>query len=653
MILQESDIQNLLAPIIKAYKKADIRLNSYNYEFSVEDLPDFFPNYKLAIKNRDRILIHSECGKFPAFLFVNRFPTQTDKEFEYMKANYKQNTLPVFIDYISTNTRPFSDGNWNIQYEPDDDLFKSMGETFQKYVDEDIEMVRSLKSHTKSLLPSIKAIDAMGVIAIKPQEIYSVAGEDGTDETVDNTVLVNPQPYYYSCKNVLTDPKYDDDYFIIELDEKSVVEYGGQRVNRGHVFEIYDEENIWRVEQTGKFIEYQFKVSVYFQHNKGEVPVTRLKGIPHYNEGGFIWKSPFLFACDLLDLALMNSNYLQCTVAHKMFPYLVTLGNKCNYRETGVDGMIISCDSGKIFRNGNYGECPSCHGTGLADRISPVGGKLVLSPSDLNNEGELKYSGSAMYYVSPETSSSEFVQTKIEKDLALAYEIIKAKRTSQSTAAGINPQNATATENILDLKAMYAAVKFTCDQTFDIYAFELNHIGWQRYRDKFKKPTLNYPVSFDFNTEKDYLDQLKTAQEAHLAPSILQPLVSKYLEVTYFNDPTKSQAYKLILETDRLFVLSQDDILMKQAKGLAADWEIILHDSATQFIDELILEKADIEMCSVDDCSRGFFALDFKDQQNLLIEKAKEKANNIKPMGGTLLQQSQSRLGIGGGGNGR
>lgn len=649
MILEEKEIQSLLAPIIKAYKKADVKLNSYNYKFKAEDLPDFYPNYKLAIKNMERIRVHSESGNFPEHLFINRFPTQTDKEFEYMKMNYKQNTLPVFVDYISTNTRPFSDGNWNIQYEPDDDIYKSMGETFQEYVSERIEIVHSLKSYVKSLLPPIKAVDAMGVIAIKPQEIYSVAGEDETETKVDNTRLVDPQPYYYSCRHVLTDPKFDDDYFIIELDEKSEVEYGGQRVRKGHVFEVYDEMNIWRMEQVGKFVDYEFNLTLYYRHDKGEVPVTRMKGIPQYSNGGFIWISPFLFACDLLDLALMNSNYLNCTVAHKMFPYLVTLGNKCNYRETGDAGMFIQCDSGKIFKNGGYHECPSCHGTGLSDRISPVGGKLVLTPSDMTSEGELKYSGNAMYYVSPETSSSEFVQTKIEKDIALAYEIIKAKRTSNATASGINPQSATATENILDLKAMYAAVKFTSDQTFDIYGFMLSHMGWQRYRNAFKQPTLNYPVSFDFNTEKDYLEQLKTAQEANLAPSIQLPLVSKYLEVTYFNDPSKSQAYKLILETDRLFILTQDDILMKQAKGLAADWEIILHDSAANFIDELILEKADIEMCSVDDCSRGFFALDFKEQQRLLIEKAKAKVTEIRPQGGTLLQQSQTRLGIGGG----
>jgi hypothetical protein len=647
MIFQnEQEVINLLSTIINAYKVADPKLNKKGYKFCIDDMPDFYPNYKTAAKNAERIRIHSETGKFPESLFMNRYPNQSDAEFAYMKANYKQNTLPAFVDYISTITRPFSDGNWNIEYGEEKQSLVSSGLSFQDYVEMDIEIVKSLKDFVKGILPSIKSVDAMGVIGVKPETIYTIRNEETGEVIIDDTQMVRPQPYYYPTLQVLSDTLYDDDYFIVEATEKSMVEYGGTKQKKGHIFEVYDEESIWRAEQVGKFTDYEFEVFIYHYHGSGKIQANRLKGIPQFLNGGYLWLSPFIYACDLLDRALVNDNYLNCSNANTMFPYRVQIGNPCEFKQQDNDGVIATCDNGKMMIGGNYINCPQCKGSGLRDRVTP-GGVMLIRPSDSQQDGDVKVSGNAMYYVSPETSSSEFMLKKIEMDLSKAYEVIKAKRVAQATGLGIDPGKGTATESILDVKAQYGAVKLFSDQAFSLYDFMLNSIGWQRYGNDFSKPILIAPTSFDFNTEADYLNQINAATTANVPPPVIGKLIQKYLETIYYNQKKTAKVYDLISVTDRLFTLKQDDILMKLNRNLVAPWEVILHDSALQFVDQLQMENADVEMCSVDDCTKGFFALEFKDQQEKLIQMAKDKTDaikNVTPSGTSLVDQARQRL---------
>lgn len=641
---EDSEVFNLVKPIIDKWKAVDAKFNNQHRKPTIDDYPDFYPNFKTACKYAQRIKIHAECGEFPEQLFHNRYPNQSDKEFKYIKENYKQNTLPVFVDYLSTITRPFSDGNWNIEYGEEQDEFVKAQQSFQQYVEDEIEVVRSVKDFVKSVLPSIKSVDANGVIAIRPESISTFLNEDG-EQITDDTVLVRPQPYYFPVNQVLTDPLFDDEYFILESVDKSWVEYGSRKQKIGHVFEVYDEENIWRVEQIGSFIDYQFNVSLYYFHGSGKVQAMRLKGIPQYINGSFLWQSPFMYACDLLDRALLHDNYLNCSLANVMFPYRVMVGSKCTYRHKGEGGTSWPCDGGKVFDSKFQGQidCPGCGGSGLKDRVSP-GGVMLLNPSDMNTDGDIKFSGKAMEYVSPETASSELMMKVIDSNITKAYGVIKAKQTTQAKGTGITPASGTATEAVLDVKAMYSAVKLFSDQAFSIYDFILSCIGTQRYGDKFNKPTLIYPTSFDFNTEKDYLEQITAAQNANLPPPVIEHIIYKYLQTIYFNQKQTAAIFNLLTSTDRLLVLSQSDVMIKFNRGLVQPWEIYLHDSATQLIDELLSTHAEAEFCGVDDCTRGFFGMEFVDQQKLLIALAKKKADEAKAAGATTSLVDKARM---------
>ncbi len=51
---------------------------------------------------------------------------------------------------------------------------------------------------------------------------------------------------------------------------------GGQEVMEGIVFELYDDNSIYIIEQIGEMAEWKFNVELYFKHNLGYIPCTYL-----------------------------------------------------------------------------------------------------------------------------------------------------------------------------------------------------------------------------------------------------------------------------------------------------------------------------------------------------------------------------------------
>ena len=76
----------------------------------------------------------------------------------------------------------------------------------------------------------------------------------------------------------------------------------------------------------------------------------------------------------------------------------------------------------------------------------------------------------------------------------------------------------------------------------------------------------------------------------------------------------------LISQSDRLLTLTNDDITKRKAQNAVETWEIVLHDSAFQLVNELIIEDP------------TFLDLELQAQVERLEAKAKEKtptATNI------------------------
>lgn len=573
-MLTEKEIKPILDGIIPELKKID---NAERQKKKAE--PVFYPSYPIITDYAERISVHAEIGKFPAKLFANRSPNQEEKEWEYVKNNYKQVTLPVFVDYMSTITRPFHDANWSIDYEEDESKFKEeLG--FQNYVENGIKIYGSIENFVKFIVNQRKAVDAEGIIAVKPHSILTKTDEQG-ETIVDPDRLAEPVPVYYASKKIVAWKL--DEYAMVMLDEKSNVDYGGVQKKMGYVFEFYDRDKIWRIEQSGKFIDYDFTIAVYFEHEWNRVPCFKLMGIPQIIEDSIIWQSPFLYATDLLDLVALNSSNKQMSINTCVYPYRVMIGDVCEWKDR--DGN--QCSGGKIIDKDNIEKtCGGCGGSSLRSRISPLG-TMLLKPKTRLEDGDSTFTQAPLSYVSPQVTTLEFLDHTIDKDTEKARKILHLQ-TSNSVVKGT--ENLTATGMAIDVKALYAFVKTITDQTFYLWECIFEAIGYMRYAESFKMPKFTYPTSFDFVTEADIIDQLKAAVDGGLPPMVINSIIHRYLQTLYFHDQKTASIFTLIVKTDRLLSLSNEEIALKLARGTVHDWEEILHTSAVTLVDELIDE---------------------------------------------------------------
>lgn len=592
----------------------------------IKEDADFHDTYKAACEYAERVKIHAEIGSFPERLFRERAPNQSEKEFKYMKGNFKQTTLPVYTDFYSTISRAWSDGNWSITYQDDEPIFKD--NTFQQYVENDIRVLGSLEKYWKGLITHVRNVDPNGIVVVKPEPQEVIIDNSTGEFIIDTSVLPKPQPYYYRSDQIV----YDDEEvgYMVLTEERSDVELYNKTQKVGFIFEFYDDSAIYVIKQTGKFTDWTFNVEEYFRHDWGKVPATKLKAVPQFIGDKLVYIPEFLYACDNLDLALMNAQYLQVSISNTCFPYRVMVGNSCDYEEREDNGQFNSCNGmGYITRSDqSKHQCPKCGGSGLKDRVSPLG-VLLLSKEDWSGQGDKSFADRAMYYVSPDVTTLEFNKSKIEEDTNNARKILHL-HTSNTWVKG--SERLTATGMTLDQKAQYAFIKPISDNLFSGYEYILSAIGYMRYGDKFKAPTFVYPNTFDYNTEEDYLTQLSEAQKAGLPPFIIYTIFYKFLNTLYYYEKKTADVFRLIVKADRILTMQSDEAQLKLAKGLVEKWEIVLHDSAISFVNELL------------ETNPGLFEMDLPKQVDLLIAKSKEVSNGIVSPSQSLQQSTVSSI---------
>jgi hypothetical protein len=544
----------------------------------VSQYPEYWPGYNYAAKMYDSILPHTRPDIYPAHLLSVRAPNQTDAQAEYIRANYKPTTLSVFEDFKATISRAFADQNWSIRYSPE--LEPIFGEdTFQRYVNQEIERFGSLEAFVKTMLPTLKLIDPNGIIAIEPQDVDTYENEDG-EEIISNE-LINPMPEYYSCKSIVGQ-KYGE-YYMVITDDYSKVRNGSKEEKSGIVLEIYDTMNIWKVYQIGKKSDYTFsEPELYYSHNLGYVPAQKLQGMPQLIGGEINFQSPFITAVPLLDQVILDESYLQISKATSAFPFMVALGEICEF----TDREGNKCQDGQIFDpiNGGYRTCSSCNGSGVKSRFSPTG-MLLIKPKTALSEGDSALSGEYLKFVSPPMDTLNFLRTEIEQQMAKARRILHLPSSDETGTIG---EASTATGSLNKLRALYAFIKPISDQLFNLYEFCLVTMGRMRYGENFGGVNLVYPTSFDISTPSDYLAVISEGVKAGVPPSITFSNVYNYIKAIHYTDEETSAVYDLILNADELLLMSSADIALRVANGTIEKYQDVIHHSAPQLIMELI-----------------------------------------------------------------
>jgi len=595
----QDEVLKLVQNIVAIEQETGVRTSNNPLAVTKEtyrSLPKYRPTYADSVRQSDRIKVHSDPDYFPSLLFTKRSPNQTDEQFEYVKENYQCTTNPVWIDYQSVIGRSFIDTNWNIVWPQETDEVND----FRDYVEYDVPIYGSVEQFVTQILPNIKGQDANGVLAVRPYRFALIEDEDGIK--IDDKERLEPTIYYHPSKNVLLT---EDDYTLCVDDELSMVEVGDKQVKKGRVLYLYTLDSIFKIIQVGKKEDNKYAVAWQYEHDEGEVPATQLKGVPIINSTGKIyWVSRFYYAVPLLDLALTNRNILQTSINSSVFPFRVMMASECDFSDKKG-----SCSGGKWMLNETGaigGTCPKCNGSGHSIPVSPLGTYLWEQPSAI--DGNTSFPSKPVEYISLDTSSLTFVREQVEIDTDKAKSILHLQ-TSNSQVKG--SENMTATGMAIDQKSQWAFIRSESDQLFDLWDWILNRMCWQRYDNYDAVPTVIRPQTFDFRTEQDIWNEIETARGAGAPPFVIHQLFYQLLTNIYATDPEAQAMFETVVGSDRLFALNDQQIALRKAANSIDPYEMVLHHSSLQLINELIRDD------------ENYLKLDISERITKLIDIAK------------------------------
>jgi hypothetical protein len=251
---------------------------------------------------------------------------------------------------------------------------------------------------------------------------------------------------------------------------------------------------------------------------------------------------------------------------------------------------------------------------------------MLINPSKPREGIEPLKVHDVLTFISPPVDSLEFIKSKIAQDEEKARKILHLQ-TSNSVVKGA--ENMTATGMSLDNQAMQAFVKTQSDLIWDKYKFVVDRIGYQRYGDSYKQPTIIPPTTFEFLTPEDYMKQVIDAVNAKAPPFMIRTLMLKYLQSIFYNQGDALAVYEIVVHADRLLTMDSEDVAIGLSKGTVAKWESILHDSVIPIIQNKMLEET------------GWMEKELGEKIDDVIEEAKRIESEI---GASMPQQNSESI---------
>jgi hypothetical protein len=569
-----------------------------------DGFPEFWPGYNASRKARQEILIHVQPGAFPEDLFRSKAPNQTDAEMGWMRANFRQVTLPVYMDLENTVGRAMHQSNWSLDFEQD-----AQSQAVEDYIKSGIREWGSLTNFIRFALTRIKVPDPMGLLVFAPSAVDVIEQEDGT-LLQDTDAPVEPDIHYFPCNDLLGF-QYDR-WYLVKRPEKTEVTYGNTTKRAGMLLWLIDDEYVWQIEQYGRQADYTFRISTWYRHGLGYPPAINMLGTPRPVGSRLLWESPYIAVKDVLDTALLGEHWLRAVEAKCVFPTTVIIGSPCMFTDAASGACCngigtLEWAEGDIMRKT---KCPGCNGTGMTPRLSPLG-QIVINPDTQTSTGDGVNASNAFTIVSPPVDVPTYLKQQFFDRLKYARSVMHLDAETPMAGGDVK----TATQAGLNARAKDAFVKPIADQSFFIFEFAIRAIGQQIAGPEWNGFTLRAPDRYDLRTDSDHIAEIATAMEKGLPPSIVDYMVWEYITARYESDPAALAAFEVITKSDRLQGMAPMMIQAEAAAGRVKPWEIYLHYSGMMIYEQLVREP-------------GFEALDIGARVERMKQVAQEMATS-------------------------
>lgn len=619
--MEPAEISVMVAEAVEKIKGAkmgiDMVVQSLTHKEREAKIPDFNPIYKKTVELMNRIAVHAEFDKIPYDIIRKRGPYEDDNQYRYRKENWQSITMPYFMKAFSSLNRIMNPSNYSIQWKEDQNEEK-------QYFENDIPTVSSIEDYAEQILLVQKILDPNSIVIFKPYSVPMkvIATENGQELYFDDSKDIRPIPVLIPCTHVVQ--YHENEYAIVIIEEKSKVRDGNKNklVAEGIIFEIYDKESIYRVEQTGLKSKWEFtEPYVYYPHGLGYVPCQKLKGTLKQKDKWIYYQSYFLNAIPHLDTALYEHSNLDISTVTQMFPQRSELADRCDNNECD-NGWVYSYRDieGQLEPEGRGVRCGKCNGTGALSRLGPMSVKQIITPNGYNpNDPTSTPQLPGIAYTAPPAEPLKFVFDKFKHDVVAAFLFLNID-VSDSEVKGSD----TALGKMIDRDELFSFLMRISNELFDLIEFSIRTIGLMRYGKDFKVPVISAPKSFQIRSDKDLTAELSESKKAGVPDIALRAIIREIISTRFSNQRDIEPIVNLAFAVDRIITANKVEAISMLAARTAHLWEVILHESLYTFIDEILIDDKD------------FFQKDYKAQRETLIAMAKSIADSLTPVVKTI-----------------
>jgi len=573
-------------------------LGSFDKKFKADEyykkLPDFNDIYIESLRQHYKVSVHSSDDCFPYEILKTKAPNQSQEEWEYQMGLYVPYTKSTWDrakdkTKIISNSQNYSITNWD--------------EEQKKYFFTDYPEYHSVLSYFFDIVRDKKIDFPNQVLVVKPREIPGEYNDDNVF-IVDQSKEIEPIAVIIEEEKVI-DFRQNDFLFIL-TDSDAKYKVGDTWKKDGLVFEFYDKNNIWEARQIGiKNDLPDFDIRIIYEHGWDYLPAQKLKGKPlKVHDGNTLYASSYSGAIPDLDEVTRMSSILMMGTYSTAYAIRGVVTDSCSYKDE-VTGS--ACRNGLINLDGVATNCPSCKGTGKANHFSPTGVYEIPATVGINQDNPLPMSPPIQYFA-PDGQILDHLDKRIEaKKLQSFSFLFEAEDAKSNTATGA----------WLEKEEFHSFMLHFSAEFFDLLDFTIEAMGFYRWGEGFKKPSISPPQYFNFRTSDGITTEISGAKKDGLPASYTKGLVMEGAD-TRFNGTHIPAEVRFTMKIDKLWNFSSVEV-NAMLDRTCTKFEAVLHNYLSTFI---MLAEAEHE---------GFWSMEYEQQEAIIYEYTQKSVDNLAP----------------------
>lgn len=557
-------------------------------------------NYAECCKHAEEMSWHF-YGVKPEELLNKVRPNEDPDITAYRLENYEPITKSAADKAINITSKIFNPNLYSIRWKEENEQIAD----FKKYSLEYYPDYNSVVTFTKDVLLRKMLADpnAVAVVTINKQP-------DNGMERVEPIMKVYGSSHIYH---------FDDDcYLIFKHVEKDIFYY----------FEYYDKEQwlsffCWIDKDDRKTV--RKMIEDEYQHNLGELPVWKLRGISEsLDNGEIIFKSFFSSAAPYWNDAIVHESDLKASFIKHLFPQRVEMSEQCSYKFKH-EGIDYPCRMGTIDKPNGKITCPRCNGAGY----EPMGPLSVIKVTRDKLAENASMGIKAVEYVTIPIDATKMLDERVDKKLQRGMWAINMDVEDEVG------ENQSGVAKVIDRSAQYDTLYTISVVTFDIhlqnfyyYANKLRYgveakskernASNEKVVDK-NLPEINKPTHFDIGSVSELINNFKIAKESGLDPNYMQVKQIEIQSRDLTTNPDLKQFTVLLLELDPLPGMVSMDIDKNVSKGFVRKTDAIIHYNLKSFVEQATREHT------------NFIKLDKEKQIEILEGYATELEKEVQP----------------------